>query len=244
MDEWLQLTKEDIARAHRLTQEHSPMPEIIILRQETDSPSPPSTPPSTSPEILTVEIPPPPEPIQPRVTLSPIRITADDFAPTPPQTKPSSDLQQLEKMMYELVCQEREKHLPGWVGTARLGWQEGLAAVARGHSADMLKRQYVAHITPEGITAARRLEQNQIRYLACGENIGVVYGEASHGTSGVQQIHNAFMNQPRSLTNHRGNLLNPIWTHIGIGIAYSPDGAMVVTQNFISMPSIKRTASS
>jgi uncharacterized protein YkwD len=44
------------------------------------------------------------------------------------------------------------------------------------------------------------------------------------------------MSQPRSLTNHRGNLLNPIWTHVGIGVAYNPDGALVVTENFISAP--------
>ena len=52
----------------------------------------------------------------------------------------------------------------------------------------------------------------------------------------LDEIHQAFMNQPRSLTNHRGNILNPIWTHAGIGIAYNPDGSLVVSQNFISAP--------
>jgi uncharacterized protein YkwD len=103
----------------------------------------------------------------------------------------------------------------------------------------MLRRQYVAHVTPEGVTAAQRLDRYGIRYLACGENIGVVYGPASHGERGADEVHNAFLNQPRSMTNHRGNLLNPIWTHAGIGVAFSEAGALVVTQNFISSPAAR-----
>jgi uncharacterized protein YkwD len=80
------------------------------------------------------------------------------------------------------------------------------------------------------------LNAHGVRFFACGENIGVVYGENSHIVQGAHDIHNAFMNQPRGLSNHRGNILNPIWTHVGIGVAYNPDGALVVTQNFISAP--------
>jgi uncharacterized protein YkwD len=142
--------------------------------------------------------------------------------------------------MFELVNQARQMYLPGWLATAVLKWQPELASVARGHSADMMRRQYVAHVSPEGVTAAQRIERNALSYVACGENIGIVYGATlSQGqptTQAVHDIHNAFMNQPRSLTNHRGNLLNPIWTHVGIGIAYNPDGSLVATQNFISAP--------
>ncbi len=138
--------------------------------------------------------------------------------------------------MFRLVNEERQKHLPRWLGTHSLQWHDGLAAVARGHSTDMLQRQYVEHKCPDGVTSARRIERYGIRYIACGENIGIVYGEASHSAQGIYDIHKAFMNQPRSLTNHRGNLLNPVWTHVGIGAAYKPDGSLVVTQNFISAP--------
>ncbi len=71
--------------------------------------------------------------------------------------------------------------------------------------------------------------------MACGENIGVVYGAASHSDQGIYEIHKAFMNQPRRLTNHRGNLLNPIWSHVGIGVAYDPSGTLILTQNFIAL---------
>ena len=115
-----------------------------------------------------------------------------------------------------------------------LQWHPLLARTARLHANDMLERRYVAHITPEGTTVANRLDRQGISYLACGENIGVIYGPASHGERGIQEVQAAFMNQPRRLTNHRGNILNPVWTHVGIGIAYAPEGQLIVTQNFIA----------
>jgi uncharacterized protein YkwD len=221
-DDWLQLTEEDIARAHRLTRASPPMPEVITITLDDITADPPPAPPPT-----------------PSQTGAILTITRDDLQPTPPQGQATPSLADLEKLMFDLVNMARFAHLPGWVGTARLQWHEGLAAVARGHSADMLRRQYVAHVTPEGITAAQRIERYGVRYVACGENIGIVYGEASHSDQAIHDIHNAFMNQPRSLTNHRGNLLNPIWTHVGIGISFHPDGSLVATQNFISAPAAR-----
>lgn len=216
MDEWIQLTEEDVERARQLAREKPPEPAVI----------------SITPEELPDEAPPEP------VTLAgePITVTADDLEPAGPQETAAADIQRLERLMFRLLNGTRQHHLPGWVGTAELTWHESLAAVSRQHSADMLRRQYVAHVTPEGVTAAQRLQRRGVRYVACGENIGIVYGETAHSEQAVHDIHNAFMNQPRSLTNHRGNLLNPIWTHVGIGIAYNPDGALVATQNFISAP--------
>ena len=216
MDEWIQLTEEDVERARRLAPEASPEPDVITI----------------TPEELSEEAP------TDRVMLAgePITVTADDLEPAGPQETAAADIQRLEQLMFRLVNATRQHHLPGWVGTAELTWHGGLAAVSRQHSADMLRRQYVAHVTPEGVTAAQRLQRRGVSYVACGENIGIVYGETAHTEQAVHDIHNAFMNQPRSLTNHRGNLLNPIWTHLGVGIAYNPDGALVATQSFISAP--------
>jgi len=216
MDEWIQLTEEDIERARRLAREEPPEPAVITI----------------TPEELPDEAPRAP------VTLAgePITVTTDDLRPAGPQETAAADIQRLERLMFRLLNGTRRHHLPGWVGTAELTWHDALAAVSRQHSADMLQRQYVAHVTPEGVTAAQRLQGRGVHYVACGENIGIVYGVTAHSEQAVHDIHNAFMNQPRSLTNHRGNLLNPIWTHVGIGIAYNPDGALVATQSFISAP--------
>ena len=216
-EDWLRLTEEDIARARQLTRARPPMPEVISITEDDIPADAPLI--STSSRIIT--------------------ITSDDLAPAKPQMSTSQDLRQLEALMFDLTNGARKDHLPGWVGTAYLKWDDDLAAVARGHSADMLKRQYVAHVTPEGITASRRIETGRISYVACGENIGVFYGEAALSARAIQDIHYAFMKQPRSLTNHRGNILNPIWTHIGIGVAHNPAGTLVATQNFISAPAAR-----
>jgi uncharacterized protein YkwD len=213
-DDWLQLTEEDIERAHMLTRRTPPAPEVITITSDDIAPA-------DSPAASTGRI---------------ISITAADLAPQAPQPETSEELRQLEEYMFGLLNEARREHLPRWLGTAALTWHDGLAAVARGHSLDMLRRQYVAHVSPEGVTVAQRIELNRITYVACGENIGVFYGEAAGSQAAIDDIHQAFMNQPRSLTNHRGNILNPIWTHAGVGIAYNPDGSLVVSQNFISAP--------
>lgn len=221
--EWLELTPEDIeraeqlARAEEITRSQPIMPDVIT--------------------ILPADIPPEREVRSPSSTV--LTVTHEDLSPVGAQSEVSVDVRHLEEEMYRLVNSARKAHLPGWIGTATLTLDNKLAAVARGHSMDMLKRQYVAHVSPEGISAARRIDQNGINYVACGENIGIYYGEGAHTLRAVKEIHDAFMNQPRSMTNHRGNLLNPIWTHLGIGIAFNPDGSLVATQNFISAPTTR-----
>jgi uncharacterized protein YkwD len=188
----------------------------------------------TAPPVLTIrpddvpDVPPPPA-IAPRHLLL---ITPEDVAAFEPAGE--EVVAALEQVMYNLVNESRRERLPKWLGRGALHWHPALAAAARQHATDMLERRYVAHATPEGLTVAQRLDRGGISYLACGENIGVVYGPASHGERGVREVQTAFMDQPRRLTNHRGNVLNPVWTHVGIGVAYAPEGQLIVTQNFIA----------
>lgn len=161
-----------------------------------------------------------------------LHVTAEDIAAFEPAGE--NVVSALEQQVFQLVNQARGQHIPRWMGRGPLQWHPQLSAVARQHANDMLERRYVAHATPEGVTVANRLDRQRISYLACGENIGVVYGPASHGERGIQEVHTAFMNQPRRLTNHRANILNPVWTHVGIGVAYAPEGQLIVTENFIA----------
>lgn len=161
-----------------------------------------------------------------------LHVTAEDIAAFEPAGE--EVVSALEQQVFQLINQARGQHIPRWMGRGPLQWHPQLSAVARQHANDMLERRYVAHATPEGVTVANRLDRQRISYLACGENIGVVYGPASHGERGIQEVHTAFMNQPRRLTNHRANILNPVWTHVGIGVAYAPEGQLIVTENFIA----------
>lgn len=213
MSDRLKLTEEEIDRVLEQVQETPPTPAVLRLSLDEVADDIPSPPPRHS---------------------SVLKVTENDLLPVGPQSATDLNLTELETLMFGLVNSARQAYLPRWLGGPNLRWHDGLAQVARGHSMDMIKRQYVEHISPEGTKVAKRIERQGISYLACGENIGVVYGAASHSDQGIVEIHKAFMNQPRRLTNHRGNLLNPIWSHVGIGVAYDPGGYLIVTQNFIA----------
>jgi uncharacterized protein YkwD len=206
-EEWLRLTAADIeAQNGRVT-----APPVLTLRPD-DIPEAPAAPPGPTRHL--------------------IAITPEDVAAFAPAGE--EVVGALEQLVFNLVNEARAEYIPRWLGRGPLRWHPALAAVARRHAADMLQRRYVAHATPEGITVAQRLDRDGISYLACGENIGVVYGPASRGERGAREVHAAFMNQPRRLTNHRGNILNPVWSHVGIGVAYAPEGQLIVTQNFVA----------
>ncbi len=217
MSDRLKLTEEDIERVLREVQEVPPTPAVIQISIED---MPPTMPEPAAPHGQSSSV---------------LKVTEADLTPVPAQPFGDPNLTELETLMFGLVNSARQAQLPRWLGSPNLRWHDGLAAVARGHSADMLKRQYVEHTSPEGVKVARRIERQGIGYIACGENIGVVYGAASHSDQGVYAVHKAFMDQPRRLTNHRGNLLNPIWSHVGIGAAYDGSGTLILTQNFIAL---------
>jgi uncharacterized protein YkwD len=145
-----------------------------------------------------------------------------------PQTEEAA---QLEQRMWELINQEREdpSHLTETHGRARpLKWDEKLAEVARAHSRDMVEHGYVSHLSPDGSFSALRVSQAGIAYLCAGENIAKFRD--------VIRAQAAFMNEPPFGHNHRANILDPDFTHVGIGIVRGPDGMFYITQEFIQRP--------
>jgi uncharacterized protein YkwD len=155
-------------------------------------------------------------------------------APAPsacPDTPQTEETAQLEQRMWELINQEREdpSHLTETRGRARpLKWDEKLAGVARAHSRDMVERGYVSHFSPDGSFPALRVSQAGIAYLCAGENIAKFRD--------VIRAQAAFMNEPPLGHNHRANILDPDFTHVGIGIVRGPDGMFYITQEFIQRP--------
>jgi hypothetical protein len=57
-----------------------------------------------------------------------------------------------------------------------------------------------------------------------GENVGVGYD-----VGGLMQ---AFINSP----SHYANLVDPAWTHVGVGVSFAGDGRMYTTHNFMALP--------
>ncbi|MBA3733698.1 MAG: CAP domain-containing protein [Actinobacteria bacterium] len=106
-------------------------------------------------------------------------------------------------------------------GLAPLRLDVHLLRAARGHSADMMRRQYFAH----GSVAARALAQSAR---------GPIFGEDLAWGTGVtaQWVVNQWLASPM----HRAVLLRPGFRRLGLGITFGTfvghGGAAVVTADF------------
>jgi len=106
-------------------------------------------------------------------------------------------------------------------GLAPLRVDFHLARAARGHSADMMRRQYFAH----GAVALRALRSGAR---------GPLFGEDMAWSTGLtaQWVVDSWLRSPR----HRAILLRPGFRRVGIGIAYGTfaghGSAGVVTADF------------
>jgi uncharacterized protein YkwD len=101
-----------------------------------------------------------------------------------------------------------------------------LRRAAKLHAADMVRRRYFAHVSPEGGTVAQRVKRtgylSGARRWALGENIG--WGSGATASAGA--IVNAWMNSP----GHRAVILDRRFGEVGLGIARgTPSGGSGAT---------------
>ena len=139
--------------------------------------------------------------------------------------RPRTD--QLEVQMLDLVNRDRTD--PSTVqetkGRARpLQWDGRLAEVARLHSEEMAREGFFGHEGMDGSDPANRVTRAGVQWRSTGENIAKCRD--------VAEAEAIFMDEPKFQQNHRGNILNPSYTHIGVGIARGPDGTLYITQEF------------
>jgi uncharacterized protein YkwD len=135
-----------------------------------------------------------------------------------------------EKQTLELINRDRvaPEHLDETRGRARpLLWDDRLAAVARAHSEEMARNGYFSHEAADGASPAERISSAGILWTRVGENI------ASCQTIG--QAESTFMDEPKFEQNHRWNILNPAFTHVGVGIARGSDGMLYITEDFAQL---------
>src|SRR3954467_9130383 len=87
--------------------------------------------------------------------------------------QPRISAERLEKAIHGLINRERAaKRLEP------LAWDAKLAAIARAHSADMAKRNYFAHASPEGANFDARYEKARYKcFIPVGD---VVHGGAEN----------------------------------------------------------------
>lgn len=126
-----------------------------------------------------------------------------------------------EKIMDEIIVlinKERAK-----VGAPALKVHEGVEDIALIKSKDMVDNNYFAHESPTLGLYSDLLKKAGISYRAAGENLVAGYTTAESAV-------NAWMNSP----GHKQNLLNPVYTHTGVGTYTGGAYRMYHTQIFIT----------
>lgn len=120
--------------------------------------------------------------------------------------------------MVELVNRERQQ-----AGLQPLKVDSRLVRLARQKSQDMVDKGYFGHNSPTYGSPFEMMKDAGVSYRYAGENIA--------GAGTVARAHAGLMNS----TGHRANILNPNFTHIGIGVASGSPYGKIFTQMFIGV---------
>jgi uncharacterized protein YkwD len=130
---------------------------------------------------------------------------------------------ELEAEFHRAVNAERAaRHL---IALAR---RPDLDAVARAHSADMARRTYLSHVTPEGVDPVGRLARAGVDgFSLAAENAGQTSKAEPN-----REILGGWLGSPV----HRQNLHAPPFNATGIGIARAADGTFYYTQLYVTYP--------
>ncbi len=116
-----------------------------------------------------------------------------------PETE--SSVSNYEREVIRLVNQIRAER-----GLKELTYDWQLSRVARYKSEDMMKNKYFSHTSPTYGSPFQMIKSFGIAYRSAGENI-------AKGQQTPSAVVNAWMNS----SGHRANILNPSFTHIGVG---------------------------
>lgn len=117
----------------------------------------------------------------------------------------------------------RDRHL------SELRWDPNLARIAEAHSHDMLQRDYMDHITPEGVGPEGRVSRGDRRFIGLvSENVWKGWEQKIDPPDVLaRSIVDGWM----ASKEHREKLLEPNRTHLGVGVE-EWNGAVTATQLF------------
>lgn len=118
------------------------------------------------------------------------------------------------------------------VGVQPLAPDSALAALARAHSADMARRRFFSHATPEGTLPTHRAREAGYAYRRLGENLyrGAIYSRASYTRREDRSTYRYEWRTPEEVAqaavaawlqspSHRETLLAAHFTHADFGVA-------------------------
>ena len=118
----------------------------------------------------------------------------------------------LERAVVEYTNRER-----GTAGRPPLRWDDDLAEVALGHSLDMARRDFFAHVDPDGRGLRDRVGEHVYGYWLLGENLALGHRSPAAAVA-------AWMRSP----GHRANLLDAGFDRIGVAAVRAPSGPLWV----------------
>ncbi|MCK9580552.1 MAG: CAP domain-containing protein [Methanoregula sp.] len=204
----------------------------------TPIPTPTTTVPTPTPRPTSV--------ITLAVTQVPPQPPSDSYTSSTPGA-PYIDPTALEARIHELTNAQRQQN-----GLPTLSYDPFLADIARGHSWDMVSRNFFEHENPDGQTARERGDEagypciriiGLYTYSGLSENLYQGHRASSYYTNAegevisydwktaediAQVTVNGWMESP----GHRENILAQHLSYEGIGIAFGPDDKVYATQNF------------
>ncbi len=189
--------------------------EQTTTESTTVSPSttkPTTTKPATAAPSTTKPTTTKPTTTNPTTTKAP-QTTKSTTAP-PSSYRPDGD----KGLMFDSINRERTSR-----GLAPLVWDTNVAAAAQDKADEMNKLNRFDHVSPTyGTTRNMLANQRKLNVNWVGENLS--------GNKCVNDAHCGLMNSQK----HKENILNPNYTHVGIGVAPHPKYGKVFVIMFVS----------
>jgi uncharacterized protein YkwD len=125
------------------------------------------------------------------------------------------DVPSLEAAMFTDLNAERVRR-----NRATVTFDDQLTEVARAYARQMLNGRFIGHVAPDGTTFIQRLQRAGLAADHMGENLAYTTGDEPE----------AFLHLVQS-PGHLANMLNPLFTRVGIGaIAIGLYGTMYVQE--------------
>jgi hypothetical protein len=149
------------------------------------------------------------------VLVFPGRASAFEYCGDDPS---SSALRAAEKELFRVTNIERANH-----GLPKLQWSEPLAVIDRLHSKAMAAVGYTFH------NETLRDNRAAVGGGPMGENVTA---------NCIPQAHESLMRS----TGHRNNILDTRWSHMAVGMAVRPGGALYITEGFVGVIGAPRAA--
>jgi uncharacterized protein YkwD len=220
------------------------IPTVIVSVKPTDTPEPLPTMRPVVPAIIVETATP-----QPTTTSSEERPTffrnSEDLKELTNSTKPVIDPFQMEKVVHDLVNDERAAN-----GLTPLMWDDEIAVIARMHSEDMAANDYFDHENLRGQLAADRGNEAGYECIKVYENrytfgiaenlfqgwlyssVAIINGVEYPQWNTLEQIADTAVEGWMESPGHRENILTETYDRAGMGVAIAENGKVYITQNF------------